>query len=444
MAAAKEQGNPSKKRKRVAFATKGAEGRREKPSHPKKPKHFPSGTSKKPPQDKVAGKPPLKTKAPRPKGPKKPGLKSKPVNALSVGDKSDGSAGNKSELLSKRERRVLAKELAEARKKKRKPHYTLQQELALLWEKMRRRNIAKDERSKLVSEALRKMGGKMAEIASSHVSSRVLQTCIKYCSQVEKDAVFEELQPHFLVLSCNAYGVHLVKKMLDNASKKQLEGFISSLHGHVAPLLRHMVGSLVIEHAFQLGNASQKQRLLSELYSPELQLFKDLTLNNKGRLVDVISKLALQKSSVLQHMTSIIQPVLEKGIIDHSIIHTVLLEYLTIADKSSATDVIQQLSSPLLVRMIHTRDGSRVGILCVKHGGAKLLSHPAQGIKTRPARDRIARVGSVLALPIRAGVTQPVPCARIVRARRDRRARPDPPRTGSIRLSTASFELAVF
>jgi hypothetical protein len=28
------------------------------------------------------------------------------------------------------------------------------------------------------------------------------------------------------------------------ASKKQLAGFISSLHGHVASLLRHMVGSV--------------------------------------------------------------------------------------------------------------------------------------------------------------------------------------------------------
>lgn len=40
--------------------------------------------------------------------------------------------------------------------------------------------------------------------------------------------------------------------------------------------------------------------------------------------------------------------------------------------KFSATDVIKQLSGPLLVRMIHTRDGSRVGMLCVKHGSAKV------------------------------------------------------------------------
>lgn len=43
-----------------------------------------------------------------------------------------------------------------------------------------------------------------------------------------------------------------------------------------------------------------------------------------------------------------------------------------ICGKSSATEVIQQLSSPLLVRMIHTKDGSRIGTLCVKHGSAKV------------------------------------------------------------------------
>ncbi|CAA6661975.1 unnamed protein product [Spirodela intermedia] len=287
-------------------------------------------------------------------------------------------------------------ELAEARKKKRKLHYTLQQELALLWEKMRRRNIAKDDRSKVVSEALRKMAGKIAEIASSHVSSRVLQTCIKYCSQAEREAVFLELQPHLLALSRNVYGVHLVKKMLDSATKKQLDGFISSLHGKVASLLRHMVGSVVIEHVFQLGNASQKQSLLSELYSAELQLFRDLTLSNGGRLLDIISKLGLQKSSVLQHMSSVIQPILEKGIVDHSIIHTVLIEYLTIADKSSAVDVIRQLSSSLLVRMIHTKDGSKLGILCVKHGDAKERKKIIKGIKEHVGKVAQDQYGSLV------------------------------------------------
>ncbi|PON61968.1 Coatomer beta subunit [Parasponia andersonii] len=283
--------------------------------------------------------------------------------------------------MSKRERRLHAKDLAEARKKKRKRHYTLEQELAHLWEKMRVRNIGKEDRAKLISEALQKMKGKIPEIAGSHVSSRVLQTCVKYCSKSENDAVFEELQPHFLTLASSKYGVHLVKKMLDNASKKQLATVISSFHGHVASLLRHMVGSVVIEHAYQLGNAAQKQELLMELFSAELQIFRDLVSTKESRLTDVMAKLSLPKAAVLRHMSSVIQPILEKGIVDHSIIHRVLIEYLTIADQSSATDVIQQLSAPLLVRMIHTRDGSRLGMLCVKHGSAKERKKIIKGMK---------------------------------------------------------------
>ncbi|XP_024030000.1 pumilio homolog 24 isoform X1 [Morus notabilis] len=353
MAAKDQQKSKPMKRKQISSA-KPESGN----SISKKPKFV--ADSKKPSND-------LKHVAKKPfKGPK---------------DSQSGHGNEKKGPMSTRERRLHAKELAEARKKKRKRHYTLEQDLAHLWEKMRRRNIAKEDRAKLVSEALEKMKGKISEIASSHVSSRVLQTCVKYCSQAEKDSVFEELQPHILTLATNTYAVHLVKKILDSASRKQLSACISSFHGHVASLLRHMVGSVVIEHAYQLGNATQKQELLMELYSKELQIFKDLVSTKESRLIDIISKLNLQKNSVIRHMTSVIQPILEKGIVDHSIIHRLLMEFFSIADKSSATEVIQQLSSPLLVRMIHTKDGSRIGMLCVKHGSAKERKKLLKGMK---------------------------------------------------------------
>ncbi|KAH8499667.1 hypothetical protein H0E87_015047 [Populus deltoides] len=261
---------------------------------------------------------------------------------------------------------------------------------------MRQRNIAKEERSKIITEAIQKMKGKIPEIASSHVSSRVLQTCVKYCSQTERDAVFDELKPHFLTFASNKYAIHLVTKMLDNASKKQLAEFISPLRGHVASLLRHTVGSVVIEHAYQLGNATKKQELLMELYSTELQLFKDLASMKESRLVDVISKLNLQKGSVSRYMASVIQPILEKGIVDHTIIHKVLIEYLSIADKTSAAEIIQQFSGPLLVRMIHTRDGSRIGILCVKHGSAKERKKIVKGLKGTVGKTAHFQYGSLV------------------------------------------------
>ncbi|AQK74485.1 Pumilio homolog 24, partial [Zea mays] len=48
-------------------------------------------------------------------------------------------------------------------------------ELTKLWEKMRCRNVSKEERSKAVSQAIHKMDGKYLDIATSHVTTRVLQ-----------------------------------------------------------------------------------------------------------------------------------------------------------------------------------------------------------------------------------------------------------------------------
>lgn len=308
------------------------------------------------------------------------------------------SAGDKEQStnLSKKERRVQAKELTEARKKKRKPHYNLEQELVSLWEKMRRRNIGKEDRSKLISEAIRKMKGKVPEIAVSHVSSRVLQTCVKFCSQAEKDVLFTELQPQFLNLASNKYAVHFIQKMLDGASKQQLAACISSLRGHVAPLLRHVFGSLVVEHAYHLGSAAQKQELLAELYSTELQLFKGLTTSNEKTVVDIIAKLGLQKGAVNRHMTAIIQPILEKGIVDHTITHKLLIEYLTIADKTSAADVLQLLTGSLLLRMVHTRDGSRLAMLSIKHGSAKERKKIIKAMKEHVKKMAFDQFGSMV------------------------------------------------
>uniref|UniRef100_A0A0D9V2M4 PUM-HD domain-containing protein n=1 Tax=Leersia perrieri TaxID=77586 RepID=A0A0D9V2M4_9ORYZ len=319
-----------------------------------------------------------------------------------------GSGGGefkvKKQPVTAKEKRLAAKEMAESRKKKRKRNYSIEKELTVLWEKMRCHSVSSAERSKLVSEALSKMDGKYLEIAGSHVTARVLQTCVKWCSQSERDAIFDALQPDLLTLSRKKYAVFLVKKLIKLATKKQFEWFISSLHGHVAELLRHTIGASVVDFAYQRATPPQKRRLLLELYSTELQLFTDLTAQKTHSLLETISNLGLQKSSVLQYMTTVIHPILEKGIVEYPIVHTAVLEYFTIADKTSASEVIQlfiplltqgsaaidgdepsvapelhkklkakkkRLTVPLLVQIMNSQEGLKIGVSCLKHGSAK-------------------------------------------------------------------------
>jgi pumilio homology domain family member 6 len=42
-----------------------------------------------------------------------------------------------------------------------------------------------------------------------------------------------------------------------------------------------------VEHVYHLANGSQKRSMLVEMYSTELQLFKDLTTTNSGRYLNL-------------------------------------------------------------------------------------------------------------------------------------------------------------
>jgi hypothetical protein len=77
---------------------------------------------------------------------------------------------------------------------------------------------------------------------------------------------------------------------------------------------------------------------------------------------------------------------LTKEIVDHSIVHRALLEHICMANKSSVTDTIQRVAE-LLVQMIHTRDGSKVGSLCIIYIGAKEKSEDCEGNERARSKD---------------------------------------------------------
>ncbi|CAH9131342.1 unnamed protein product [Cuscuta epithymum] len=94
-------------------------------------------------------------------------------------------------------------------------------------------------------------------------------------------------------------------------------------------------------------------------------------------------------------MKYVLQPILERRILDHSIIHKAIVEFLSIANQSSGADVIQPLSSADLVWMIHTGDGSRIAILCVKHGSAKDRNKIIEGMKRKIEKIARDKLGSI-------------------------------------------------
>jgi pumilio family protein 6 len=62
------------------------------------------------------------------------------------------------------------------------------------------------------------------------------QTCVKWCSQSERDAIFDVLHPHLLDLSRKKYAVFLVKKLIELGTFHITLYTNQIMRGHVAML----------------------------------------------------------------------------------------------------------------------------------------------------------------------------------------------------------------
>ncbi|GJP78272.1 hypothetical protein CLOP_g8596 [Closterium sp. NIES-67] len=172
--------------------------------------------------------------------------------------------------------------------------------------------------------------------------------------------VFAELRPHCRELAIHPYAHHLVNRMMDH----------------------------VVEHAYQLSTPPQRSALASEFFSPEFRLFPSLALPGSGHLSDLLADLptGTTRQSVLQHLEASLQPILEKGIVDHSLFHRVLADYLQVISKREVAEVRQHLMGALLLRMVHTRDGVRIANTMVAQATPKEVRRVVKALKGVVAR----------------------------------------------------------
>eukprot|EP00899_Mesostigma_viride_P022877 jgi/Mesvir1/3774/Mv08221-RA.1 len=298
------------------------------------------------------------------------GAKSTPGGGAGGKEKAEGGA---KDAASKKEQRKLLKIQAEERKARKKPLYELAKDAVSVWEKLRLHNLENAERARLVSLLLEKLKGKLLQVATNHKTSRVLQSILKYGKPEDINAVWVELKPHLLELSISPYGHFLVTKLIDYAKKDMKETFLSCFHGKVVKLMRHPCGSAVVEHFYHQGNAAEKQALVMEFYSHEFRLFKGIQVAGKGRLSELMGAAAspAERFKMVQHLAICLQPIIEKGIVDHTVVHRLLAEYIPYAREGGMRDLLEALAGPTLLRIIHTKDGAHVGLSLVHAGTAK-------------------------------------------------------------------------
>ncbi|KAG0232515.1 pumilio domain member 6 [Actinomortierella wolfii] len=277
----------------------------------------------------------------------------------------DGAAPQKPKMSSK-ESNALKKQLRDQRRAQ-KPNAEVIVPAKKLWEKLRLKELPKPERQEVMKQMMDLIKGKVQEIIFKHDMSRIIQTCLKWGNEEQRNIIAGELVGQYLTLSKSMYGRFIVVKILHYCPKYR-ETIIKEFYGKVRQLIKHKEASEIIEDAYSsYANAAQRTALIQEFYGPEFRVFK---VDDKKSLSEILEHSPAKKPTIMKHLLETLTGCMEKGTIGFSIVHRVMLEYFEHADAKEIQDMLDIMKEQA-VEMLHTKEGAQVAMFCLLHATPK-------------------------------------------------------------------------
>ncbi|KAI8051591.1 armadillo-type protein [Syncephalis plumigaleata] len=270
--------------------------------------------------------------------------------------------GESSRMTSSQKRELLRERRAG------KPNQDRIWELKKLWEKLRPQGPSKSEQIELVGKILAIINGDFAEFVFKHDMSRLIQSCMKRGSAEQRQQIAQGLKGHYLALCKSKYGHFLIIKIF-NFCPRMRDTIVKEFQGHLGQLLFRQEAATVLEEIFaQHSTAQQRSNMIVEFYGPEYRLFKNQ--NKSSTLKDIIAEQPDKRATILKHMAEALNRSLTKGTINNSIVHRLLLEYLTFGDDNDITNMIG-LVKEQIAEIVHTKDGAQAAMLMLAHSTPK-------------------------------------------------------------------------
>jgi len=296
----------------------------------------------------------FKTKGKGGSGPKKQ-FKKKPIT-FKEGEKKPA----KDEVNDKK--RKLAPEEFEELKKKKKHGSETVAKFMTIYEKLRRKDTVAGDRIKLIDEVIVIAEGKEKEIVFKHSTVRVLEMCVKYGKEEQKEKIFKIFKDNLVTLLTSKYAKFLVEKFIEYGTKDQRKKIVETFYGKVKKLIKHKDAASILEEIYcKYANASQRAALVEEFYGPEFAVFKVAS----GRtLEDILENDPEKKQTIMKHMKESLSLLCQKDVLSLSVIHRALVDFFKYAENQQKIEMMEVLKQSL-VHILHTKDGSKAAMNCL-------------------------------------------------------------------------------
>jgi pumilio family protein 6 len=118
--------------------------------------------------------------------------------------------------------------------------------------------------------------------------------------------------------------------------------------------------------------------VLQEFLGPEFRLFKEPEVRT---VAELIAKHPEKKDDIVKSLGANVDVLVQKGTFNHSLVHTVIHNYLAVTEGKRRADCIESIRGEL-IHMLHSRDGAMAALHCLWHGTTKDRKAVIKSLKT--------------------------------------------------------------
>jgi len=271
--------------------------------------------------------------------------------------------------LNKKETREKQKKVKEIRKKfKQEDVFDIGIKAKKVWEEVRREDCPEQKKEKLITELHSLVQGNIKKIIYAHDTVRVIECLMALGTPEIRTKLFEELKDDIIEMSKSKYAHFFVQKMLRYGTKEQKNIIYKAMQGQMVKLVKNKTAGYVVEAFYNdVATGPQRNAMLQEFFDLESAHFKEPELKNAP---EVLSKYPNRKSDCVKNLHKYVEVLIQKGAYNHSLVHTVIYNYLLVGEGKQRAEVIESLREAL-VHMAHSREGAYSALQCIWHGTAK-------------------------------------------------------------------------
>lgn len=211
-------------------------------------------------------------------------------------------------------------------------------------------------------------GGSYAKLVLSHDTARVVQCMLKQAPASIKTEIADELIPSVVNMCTSKYSHFCVSRMLKYGTNGVREKIVNAMMGNVVKMVSHALSSSLIDSAYLTwATTKQKAFLRQELYGDIYKLTKD---NSVKSIADTYKDTPLMKKAILTSVKAHLEHAVNKKLVDNSLIHSVLADYLTVCEDEDRSE-ISTVFNTFLPELASTKDGTRAATLLFWYASVK-------------------------------------------------------------------------